>query len=223
MDLQGSEPEGIRIAGHFDPETGRPVFDGVKNVPRGPASEKGYNQENNRLVKIAYSHEAMIDMIVAEPRITQTELASRFGYTKQWVCRVMGSDAFQAALAKRRQEITDPFLIASVEERFKGLAFQSMDILARKLEATDSADLALKVLDTSMRGSSFGARDRAPGGIINNFVVALPGKAADADTWAGKYAGTSIEAPSPARIDHLSTTTTLDPTIQPKSTEIAED
>ena len=60
--------------------------------------------------KIRYSHDGMIDMIVAEPWISQNELALRFGYTASWVSTIMTSDAFKAKLELRKDEIVDPVL-----------------------------------------------------------------------------------------------------------------
>lgn len=149
---------------------------------QGIATAKGYDQSQARLQVVHYSHEAMIDEILANPSIKQNELASKFGKSVPWISRIIGSDAFQAALAKRREEITDPFLIATVEERFKGLAFQSLDILAEKLEITKSADLALKSLDVSVKALGFGARSGGSGQ-NNQFIIQMPAKSANSGEW----------------------------------------
>ena len=113
---------------------------------QGIASDKGYKQgedfSGNRLQKVNYNHEAMIDVIIAEPTITQNELAKRFNRSVSWLSIIMGSDSFQAALAKRRDDLTDPFLIATIEERFRGLAEQSLTVIAESLELL----IVLKVL-----------------------------------------------------------------------------
>lgn len=160
---------------------------------QGLAEEKGYDQSYSRIAKVGYSHEAMIDLIIASPRITQNELASHFGYTVPWISRVIGSDAFQAALAKRREDVTDPFLIATVEERLKGIVIQSIDVIARKLAQSDNADLALKALDIGAKAAGFGARNISSGPIQNNFVVQLPGKAENAQVWAREHSPVQIE------------------------------
>lgn len=158
------------------------------NHPRhqGLASDKGYDQSYGRIRKTRYSHEAMIDVIIAEPTITQNELAKRFDRSVPWISRIIGSDAFQAALAKRREEITDPFLIATMEERFNGLARQSLDIIAQKLETSQNTDLALKALDISAKALGFGART-AGNNNVNQFVIQLPTKAQSSDEWASEH------------------------------------
>jgi hypothetical protein len=156
---------------------------------QGLAEAKGYDQSYARIQRTHYSHEAMIDEIIANPNIKQNELATKFGKSVPWISRIIGSDAFQAALAKRREDITDPFLIATVEERFKGLAFQSLDIIAEKLETTKNTDLALKALDVSVKALGFGARGPS-NAIQNNFVVQLPLKSNNSEEWLRSAAPT---------------------------------
>lgn len=155
---------------------------------QGIAAAKGYKQgedfSGSRLQRVRYSHEAMIDVILAEPTIKQSELAKRFGHSENWISIVMGSDAFQAALAKRRDDIVDPFLIATVEERLRGLATQSLTVIAENLEKTRSADLAIKALDISTKALGFGARNPNANAVQNNFVIQLPPKIASSSEWA---------------------------------------
>lgn len=161
---------------------------------QGIAQQKGYSQNPNitRLKRVHYSHEAMIDVMIAEPDITQGEIATRFGKTQSWISIVIGSDAFQAALAKRRDDLLDPFLIATIEERFRGLANQSLQVLAEKLETTKNADLALKALDISSKALGFGARAGGQTNVQNNFVVQLPDKMVNSDQWAAKHSGQKV-------------------------------
>jgi len=160
----------------------------------GIAEAKGYPQgddfSGSRLLRVHYSHEAMIDVIIAEPTITQNELAKRFNRSVSWISIVMGSDSFQAALAKRRDDIIDPFLIATVEERFRGLADQSLQIIAEKLEKSQNLDVAFKALEISSKALGFGARSAGPTNVQNNFVVALPAKSPDAAAWASQHSQT---------------------------------
>jgi hypothetical protein len=163
---------------------------------QGIATAKGYAQgedySGHRLVRTHYSHEAMIDVILANPTMTQRELAKQFSRSENWVSIVMGSDAFQAALAKRRDDVTDPFLVATIEERFRGLATQSLEVIAEKLEKSRNTDLALKALDISAKALGFGARGSGNSTVQNNFVVQLPSKMQDAAAWAEKHVGGAV-------------------------------
>ena len=58
--------------------------------------------------RIRYTHEGLIDMIIAEPWVSQNELAMRFGYTAPWISTVMTSDAFLAKLEERKAERRRP-------------------------------------------------------------------------------------------------------------------
>lgn len=193
---------------------------------QGIAEAKGYSQEQARIKKVGYSHDAMIDAIIADPSLSQNQLATMFGYSVPWVSRVMGSDSFQARLAQRKNELIDPVLVASIEDKLKGLASQSLDIIADKLQATQNQDLALKAADLAVKALGFGARDRAPA-TQNNFVVNLPPKAKSAAEWAEAAANGAYHSEmKPAKVVEslpVSTTITRDPLVQPKPMTFAED
>lgn len=110
------------------------------------------------IAKTSYSHDALIDIILANPAITQNELAQQLGYTPGWVSQVIGSDAFQAALAQRKEQIVDPLLRGAVEESFKGLVLQSMQKLREKLEANPSDQLVLETFKNASRALGYGSR-----------------------------------------------------------------
>lgn len=101
----------------------------------------------------------MIDMLVAEPWISQGELAVRFGYTQAWVSVVMSSDAFQARLAQRREELVDPTIAATLEERFRAVTKRSLEVLQEKLSAPASVipdSLVLKAVELGAKASAIG-------------------------------------------------------------------
>src|SRR5882757_8880153 len=79
--------------------------------------------------KINYTHDGMINLILANRGISQNEIARHFGYSASWVSQVMSSDAFQARLMERAAEIEDPTLRATIEEGLRGLLSRSMEIL----------------------------------------------------------------------------------------------
>jgi len=120
--------------------------------------------------KINYSHDGMINLILAHRGISQNELAAHFGYSASWISQVMSSDAFQARLAERAMEIEDPTLRATVEENLKGLVSRSMEILKEKLSRPPSEipdNLAIRTLELSTRALGYGARDQSPQTQVN--------------------------------------------------------
>ena len=113
--------------------------------------------------KINYSHDGMINLIIANRGISQNDLARHFGYSASWISQVMSSDAFQARLAERAAEIEDPTLRATVEESIKGILARSIEILKEKLNqpaASIPDNLALRSLELSSRALGFGAREQ---------------------------------------------------------------
>lgn len=115
------------------------------------------------LAKIRYTHDAMINMILASPGISQNELAAQFGYSASWISQIMTSDVFQARLMERSAEMIDPTLRATIEDQLKGLAARSIEIVKEKLskpadEVTDQ--MAVRVMEASGRLLGYGAREQ---------------------------------------------------------------
>lgn len=142
------------------------------------------------IAKVNYSHDAMIDILIAEPAINQGELARRFGYTEGWVSQIIASDAFQARLAGRKEKLVDPLILRSIENRMDGLIGQSMDVIQRKLDTGDVA-VALKTFEVASKARGYGARDRSAAP-QNNFVVMMPGVAKSSEDWMSAH-GVTIE------------------------------
>lgn len=155
---------------------------------------KGTESAANAVARVNYTHDAMIDLLIANPMISQNELAAHFGYSVPWVSRIRNSDAFLARLAERKATIVDPSLVLSVEEKLRAIVDKSADIIMDKLEKTQSADLALKALDLGGKLAGYGARNQGPV-VQNNFVVALPQKAATEAGWAAQHGPQVIDMP----------------------------
>jgi hypothetical protein len=110
--------------------------------------------------KLRYTHEAMIDILIAEPWVSQNELADRFGMSASWVSTIICSDLFQSQLAERRDQLVDPELRLSIKTQMEGLHARSMEILRHKLNRLpdDVPDqLALQVAKVMSQGLGMGA------------------------------------------------------------------
>jgi hypothetical protein len=110
------------------------------------------------VAKMRYSHTDMIDFILANPGVSQNALASRYGYSVGWVSQVMSSDAWQSAMAARRDEVVDPVLVATVDERFRALTNRSLDRLMEKLDQPQVSDQVV------LRAVELGAKAMGVGG-----------------------------------------------------------
>lgn len=123
------------------------------------------DQRTNGILRVGYTHDALIDAILAHPERNMDEFAEIFGYRSggQWIGKVINSDAFQERLAERRKEIIDPALLATIETRFKVMVDRSLEILLDKLDPAHNptADLALATLNTASRALGYGAKTTA--------------------------------------------------------------
>jgi len=138
---------------------------------------KSTKSAKDALQRVKYTHDAMIDVIIAKPDVSQNTLAEYFGFSVGWISRIMCSDAFQARLAERRGEVVTPGILATFEERLKGLATQSLDLLVEKLEAVDEEGKSevevgtiFKALELSTKSLGYGARQTNVA-IQNNLTV----------------------------------------------------
>lgn len=157
----------------------------------------------NSIARVTYTHDAMIDLILQQPGMNQTDIAAYFGYTQGWVSRVMGSDAFNARLAQRKEEIVNPAILATVDEKLRALAHRSIDVLMTKLDATQSPEIASKGLELSTKALGLGARPQNVQ-TNNTYVVALPPKSDNELAWAdqAKADARALSIPRPqAAID----------------------
>ena len=141
------------------------TLDTLMNEAEQASGETASVEVKAPVAKLNYSHKAMADLIIANPGISQNALAAHFGYSASWVSTVMSSDAFQAYLATRSEELVDPTVRASVKERFEGMVNRSLEILNRKLskpESLISDQFALKTFELATRAAGYGARQHQP-------------------------------------------------------------
>ena len=133
----------------------------MDEIPETPSRPLWPSGAARGVIKIRYTHDSMIDTIISNPCVSQNELAAQYGYTAGWVSQIISSDAFQSRLAERSAELVDPTIRATVEDRFRGLVYRSLEILKDKLErpaASIPDNLALRTLELSSRALGYGAR-----------------------------------------------------------------
>lgn len=143
------------------------------------------NGDRQAIAKVRYSHDAMIDVLVARPMVSQREVARHFGFTEGWVSQVFASDAFKKRFAERRDMLVDPLITANLTQLFEGLGRQSISVLQENLEVNPNADVALKALEIVRKGLSMGAADKQP--LVQNFVAVVPPKSDNYEAWAAAY------------------------------------
>lgn len=147
-----------------------------------------------KLKKMQYSHEALADVILANPSMKNTDLAIVFDKTPAWVSYVKNSSGFKAYIEKRKTELLDPVLIQQLEEKMTALAEQSIDVLMDKLAGlAPDGDLAAKTLSITSKALGYGVANNQTN-IQTNFVVAMPDKVQNPREWADKYKNGGLEA-----------------------------
>ena len=117
------------------------------------------------LQRARYSHQAMADMLLADPTISQNQIAAYFGRTPTWISIVINSDAFQSFYASRKAELHDPELIATIRERFQALTVRSLQVLQEKLTrpANEIPDnLVLKAVELGAKSLGLGGNAPPP-------------------------------------------------------------
>lgn len=131
---------------------------------------------------VKFTHDAIIDTIIANPAISQGDLAKEFGYTQGWMSIIINSDAFQQRLAERKAELIDPKIRASIEDRIDALAKRSLDKLLDRLDngtPISNGDLV------RMAQLGIGDRNKGPQQAVQNnlYVVHVPPPAPSAQDW----------------------------------------
>lgn len=144
------------------------------------------------IAKVRYTHDAIIDMIVAEPQISQNEIASRFGYSAAWVSIIVNSDAFQARLKERKEDLVDPLIRATVEDRLTAVANKAMEKLMERL-SSNAAFSNRELIDAAAmatKGLGFGAPKQGLGGPTQNlYIVPAPPQVSSSQQWAAMARG----------------------------------
>lgn len=95
-------------------------------------------EAGKRELRLTYTHEAMIDLILAEPTVTYEELAEIFSLSKGWISRVVSSDSFKARMAERKAQLQDPIISRSLNERLRGVTVKAIDMISEKLDSPEA-------------------------------------------------------------------------------------
>lgn len=134
-------------------------WDARNNVRSDKPVRRSPNNTRQGIEKLRYNHDQMIDMIIMNPGMSNTELAKIFGYSAGWVNMLKGSDVFIERLKARSNELIDPTLRMSFDERFRAMLTRSMVVLQEKLadEPENIPDgLVLKVVEMCAKALGMG-------------------------------------------------------------------
>jgi hypothetical protein len=129
------------------------------------ALESLETKDGPTIQRVRYTHDAMIDLIIARPEIHQNQLAKIFGFTPAWVSIVVNSDAFKVRLEQRKEELVDPTIRTTLQERFTAVTARSLEVLQEKLSKDASAipdNLVLKAVELGSKALGLGGNAAPP-------------------------------------------------------------
>lgn len=147
------------------------ILEGARTPARGPAAEDPAERNNGRgefrsvAQRHAYTHEAMIDLLLLNPAITNKEIGAYFGVSANHISFLRSSDAFQVRLSQRRDADILPQVQEEIQARMRSVANRSLELLGEKLArpAADVPDaLVLKAVELGAKGVGLGGFGNAP-------------------------------------------------------------
>jgi hypothetical protein len=142
-----------------------------------------------RLTNVRWDHEAIIDYMIANPDQTQNMIAQSFGYTASRLSIIINSPAFKARYKERQAVLSDPLIMASIEERLETLANRSLEKLLDRLDQNQPVSNADLIRMASLGAGDRNKREEKPQLQQNLYVVNLPAPAPDAKTWLNSAQG----------------------------------
>ena len=164
------------------------AFAKEQSVAKMHAGAERY-RENAPPQHFLQAHMIIIEQLLMNPGITTTALATATGYSRNWLHKVMSSDAFQAKLAEKQKALIDPIVMATITERIKGLTSRALEVMEERMEGeTISLDTALEVFQTTAKSLGLGAQ-KAAAPLVQQFVVHVPPRMASATEWAAQHSG----------------------------------
>lgn len=113
--------------------------------------------------RACYTPHAMVELMLQRPDYTHAMLCAHFERPSSWLAIVLASEAFQQALDPYRNQITDPSLTASLQERYKALAIRTSNVMMQKLDDEKVTDfMVLKSGEIAMKALGMGTKTEAP-------------------------------------------------------------
>lgn len=103
------------------------------------------------------THDDIIEYMLEHPGCTTDSIAMAFGQHKRWFLTLLATDSFQLKLDPVRHLVSDPTITSTMEERFRSLTLHSLNVLQKKLDATDVTDQTiLKAAEIGVKALGLG-------------------------------------------------------------------
>lgn len=142
--------------------------------PHAPAPFK----ERVQLGRLSITHEAIMDWLLANPGKGQMrKCAEYFGFTRSWLSSIIWSDAFQAKLRDKKEQIFEETVLP-MRDQMNGVAQRALERLGEKVEVIDDPKVLTDVADKMLHRLGYAPKvDAAPGtqnNTQNNFYAVSP-------------------------------------------------
>ena len=124
--------------------------------------------------KVSHKHEAILDMMLANPQMKLRDIAREMGVSQSWLSCIIHSDAFQRKLSERQEEIFNATLMP-LKDKIAGAAAVAVEKLSEGVESASPVTDREFVLDATeklLKAAGFTGREPVEGGINaqqNNF------------------------------------------------------
>lgn len=120
-----------------------------------------------------HRYEGIIDVMLANPHKTRTELAEMLGFTLPWFSNVVNNNAFQARYGFRRNQFNGE-LNDRLTTKLHEMSDKAVDRVLDALDDEDepvSPEYALDAATKGLRALGFGAPKSATPTVVNNTQV----------------------------------------------------
>lgn len=149
------------------------------NQPAFPINAELHPDSRNwRARRFRYWYDSIIDFLLAEPMLTQKEIAFRMGKSPVTIGLIMNSDIFRARYEMRRLAMSEA-LQQSINGKLQALAIDAIDATHEKLKLKRDLipfeDL-VDVTDKTLTRLGYGAKQSAQTAVVinNNAQVTAP-------------------------------------------------
>lgn len=124
----------------------------LPDLPRLKPTHIG--EKSAELKRMGLKHEALLNYMLANPTMKVSEVARACGVSYSWASIVVHSDAFQARLRQRQDEIFNAH-VQPLHEKMVGVAHMAVDKLGEQLEKSTDPDYILNVSDKILHRLGF--------------------------------------------------------------------
>lgn len=127
--------------------------------------------ESAQVAKVSIKHDAILDVLVANPTLRRSEVAAMFGVTVPWLSTIIHSDVFQEKLRERQDLVFDIAVVRPIQEKLMGAANMAAERLMENLQYESDTKTLNTVLDTTLKNLGYGQKSTGtPVNQQNNFT-----------------------------------------------------